>query len=511
MKTTIFFLGILFSLFFQNISTNEYDLFVSTKNNKKALITVEKSEFEKNVFSITLDINWVDEGLLTITDLNSVIGINKELIKIYPEEAVSPLIEEDILYEFSNNQVVIKFYANPDFEGGDIKLDIPLVYAENKEKATNGDWEELLFSQPKKLSIDYFIDADKIIDIYPPEITVIAPINLENPDETIYTVQRKIDIIVKVEDKGEIKSVKINEVNANYQSRAVKPLGSKETEEVDGYKVSVTLLTGENIIKIEATDVSGNTTVKKIGVVCTFQYDLDIRQGKYYALLIAENDYTDPSINDLTFPIQDAEKLKKILISDYIFNKENIITMKNPTREEIITEFENLSNTLTENDNLLIFYAGHGYWDETKKVGYWFPSDAKMNSVTNWVRNSTIKDYIGAINTKHTLLITDACFSGSIFQTRSVEEFKVVAYNKLYDIKSRKGMTSGTLKEVPDESVFLATLILRLEQNDEKYLPVSNLFNSMRDVILNNSPNVPQFGTIQGVDDQGGEFIFIRR
>ena len=72
-------------------------------------------------------------------------------------------------------------------------------------------------------------------------------------------------------------------------------------------------------------------------------------------------------------------------------------------------------------------------------------------------------------------------------------------------------MTSGTLKEVPDESIFLKTLRKRLTENEDKYLLCSKLFNSLRDAVLNNSPNVPQYGTIQGVGDEGGEFIFIKR
>jgi hypothetical protein len=28
---------------------------------------------------------------------------------------------------------------------------------------------------------------------------------------------------------------------------------------------------------------------------------------------------------------------------------------------------------------------------------------------------------------------------------------------------------------------------------------------------MNNSPNVPQYGTIQNVGDEGGDYIFIRR
>lgn len=72
-------------------------------------------------------------------------------------------------------------------------------------------------------------------------------------------------------------------------------------------------------------------------------------------------------------------------------------------------------------------------------------------------------------------------------------------------------MTSGTLKEVPDQSVFLQFLIKRLEENDQKYISSEELFSSMRTAVLNNSSNVPQYGEIKDSGDEGGDFIFIRR
>lgn len=72
-------------------------------------------------------------------------------------------------------------------------------------------------------------------------------------------------------------------------------------------------------------------------------------------------------------------------------------------------------------------------------------------------------------------------------------------------------MTSGTLKEVPNQSVFLRYLIKRLEDNEEKYMSSEGLFTSFRIAVLNNSQNLPQYGTVQNVGDEGGDFIFIRK
>jgi len=86
-----------------------------------------------------------------------------------------------------------------------------------------------------------------------------------------------------------------------------------------------------------------------------------------------------------------------------------------------------------------------------------------------------------------------------------------MAIQKLYELPSRKAMTSGTLKEVPDKSVFLQYLTKRLIDNEEQYLPSEQLFYSFKPAVLNNSINVPQFGEIKNAGDEGGDFIFIKK
>jgi hypothetical protein len=125
--------------------------------------------------------------------------------------------------------------------------------------------------------------------------------------------------------------------------------------------------------------------------------------------------------------------------------------------------------------------------------------------------NSTIQDYISSIASKHTLLIADACFSGSIFKTRKAFTDAPPSIEKLYELPSRKGMTSGTMTVVPDKSVFLEFLNKRLIENQEHYLSSQQLFTSFREAVMNNSPNTPQYGTIQNAGDEGGDFIFIRK
>lgn len=260
------------------------------------------------------------------------------------------------------------------------------------------------------------------------------------------------------------------------------------------------------------TKKSQNTSSSK-----TENLDFDpaktVNKGNYYALIIAVQDYIDPTINDLDKPANDAQKMLATLQNYYTFEKENTTFLKNPTRDDIVKVFDVLSKKVTEYDNLLIFYAGHGVWDEQFKKGYWLPADAEKDNRAHWFSNSDLKDYIGGIKSKHTLLIADACFSGGIFKTRDAFANASRSIKQFYELPSRKAMTSGALKTVPDESVFIRYMIKRLEENQDPFFASETLFSSFRQAVINNSPNgqVPQYGEIKETGDEGGDFIFIKR
>jgi hypothetical protein len=233
---------------------------------------------------------------------------------------------------------------------------------------------------------------------------------------------------------------------------------------------------------------------------------------KYHALLIgvSEYQYAGPGLQNLEMPVKDAEELYTMLISRYAFEPANVMLLKNPTNEEIVNQFERLAETVKDKDNLLIFYAGHGIYDKAKDFGYWLPADAKTTSRSAWISNSIIKDYIGAIKAKHILLLTDACFGGSIFKTRSAAS-TIMRFNEAYKNTSRKALTSGNLSEVPDKSVFIKFLLKTLSENNDVFLPASALFSRIYEPVLNNAVATPQFGVVQGTGDEGGDFVFIRK
>jgi hypothetical protein len=265
----------------------------------------------------------------------------------------------------------------------------------------------------------------------------------------------------------------------------------------------LSLKLGMNDIKIEVFAVD-DTISKSVTVEYSFY------AARNFALLIGNEKYDDPNIAELQEPVKDVTEMFNTLTKDYNFDPANVILLKNETKEKIIGTLHELRSKITPNDNLLIFYAGHGYWDEGMQVGYWLPKNAAKDNPVNWIPNTDLTNYLGAIKTKHTLLIADACFSGGIFKTRAAFS-ATYAVEMLYQNNSRKAITSGYMTVVPDKSVFFQYLIKNLKENANDYLSAEELFSKMRMAVINNSENVPQFGTIQNVGDEGGDFIFIKR
>jgi hypothetical protein len=255
-----------------------------------------------------------------------------------------------------------------------------------------------------------------------------------------------------------------------------------------------------------------NRTIKPSELALSSIPEIENGLPKYYSLIIGIDDYSfnNSRLQDLSKAVSDAKNLHNTLTKDFSFQSENAILLENPNRQQVIQHLESLAAKISPKDNLLIFYAGHGIWDERIRVGYWLPSDAKSDDKSSWISNSTIRDYIAGINSKHTLLITDACFSGSIFKTRDMD-LSDYGMSNLYRLSSRKAMTSGTLTTVPDESKFMHYFIKRLNDTEGKYISARQVFFGLETAVVNNTSTVPQFGVIQDAGDEGGDFIFIRK
>ncbi|KAF0160050.1 MAG: hypothetical protein FD159_224 [Syntrophaceae bacterium] len=364
--------------------------------------------------------------------------------------------------------------------------------------------------------------------IQPPTTSVPSPEIKTDQPISISITSPEIDRGLKVVLKSSTLAITgvatggsgVAEVLVNGQQAALDDQGQFSSE--------VLLVPGKNQITVSATDTQRKSITRTFSITREIvkvvqKPDIEIKKpvatvtintGKYHALIIAVQDYSSREINNLDHPIADAIAIKNILIKRYTFDDKNIVFLKNPDRKTIGTTFNDLRKKLSENDNLLIFYAGHGVWMDDMKEGYWLPRDASgINNPTDWIPNSTIRNYIRALKAKHVLLVADACFSGGIFKVREAFTSPNASIEKIYEMQSRKAITSGSLKTVPDRSVFVEYLAKRLRENKENYLDAQKLFVSFKEAVINNSPNnqMPLYGAISEAGDEGGDFVFVRR
>jgi hypothetical protein len=331
-------------------------------------------------------------------------------------------------------------------------------------------------------------------------------------DVSLVAKRSSITVVGIVESKINLADVLINGQQA-------------DLDEKGNFSADVFLKVGKNDIMVTAIDVLKNKVTKQFvinrdaGKVLAVKKEEPVPKtgfmsGKYHALLIAVQDYANPEIGKLDYPTSDARQLMEVLSSRYNFEKENIRILNNPDRRTIYKTLQDLRKQLTDKDNLLIFYAGHGMWLDDMKQGFWLPSDAAgLNDPSDWIPNSSLRDYIKAIKAKHILLVADACFSGGIFKLREASSSPGISVEKIYETPSRKAMTSGSLKTVPDQSVFVEFLIRRLKENNEPYLDAQKLFARLREAVINNSKvnQTPLYGAINEAGDEGGDFVFVRR
>jgi len=348
----------------------------------------------------------------------------------------------------------------------------------------------------------------------PPIVTITEPdVSLKRGFKIVKS--KKIIVRGHAKDSDGIFEVTVNGIDAHIS-------------EDGSFTANVPLKIGSNELIVKATDIKQSSATKTFTIkrkspdvdyninnttIVNTKTNINVGFGEYYALIIGVSNYDEtsdvPNLEGL--PTRDAKDLADVLVSKYSFKKENITLLNNsPKENEIMMELFKLRQKSTSKDNVLIFYAGHGIYDKASGTGSWLPSDANPKYELNLIRNSTIKDNIKQIKSKHTLLISDACFSGSIFKTRSLKSAPK-SISRKYELPSRKAITSGTLKTVPNESVFLKYLIKRLSENQNAFISARQLFDSFEEAVMNNSNNVPQYGTIHGVGDEGGDFIFVKK
>ena len=197
------------------------------------------------------------------------------------------------------------------------------------------------------------------------------------------------------------------------------------------------------------TSAFGQPPAKKRGVKVKVAPEPDAHIGSYYALIIGIKNYQNYS--PLQTPLNDAKEIAAILRDQYGFKTQVLF---DATRDQILDALGHYRSDIHEDDNLLIYYAGHGYFDKPSDLAYWYRVEAGKASTARWINATEITGQARAIPARHVLVIADSCYSGmiarSVSPTIGVPQERSGYLRTLIQRKSRHVMSSGGNEPVAD-------------------------------------------------------------
>ncbi len=235
----------------------------------------------------------------------------------------------------------------------------------------------------------------------------------------------------------------------------------------------------------------------------------EILKGKNYCLFIAIDKYKN-GLTELDNCVYDAKKISSILVNKYQFELigGSPLFNENATRDNILSAIRSLRGQVTKDDNLIIYFSGHG--ENIDDIGYWLPFGAKKGVDSGFVSSSDLTDRLKSVGCHHMLLVVDACFSGSIFlKTKSSisnrKDEKRPSRNGFSSCHSREYALDGNEEE---NSPFAKNLLAELEKNNGP-LSVSKLANSVSDAVRleTKERQNPIFRPLDVRGDELGRFV----
>jgi hypothetical protein len=233
--------------------------------------------------------------------------------------------------------------------------------------------------------------------------------------------------------------------------------------------------------------------------------------GRYHALLIGNNGYQH--LPKLRSAESDVEAIATLLRDRYGFETR---ILGNAQRDDVLLALERYRRELTNRDNLLIYYAGHGWLDEEADEGYWLPVDATSESTINWIPNATLTSALKAIRAKHVLVVADSCYSGKLTRGIAVRGNRTPDYiSRMAEKRARMVISSGGLEPVLDggrgkHSVFAGAFLDALQQNDG-VVDTTTLFSRIRRDVMLHADQTPELADIRKSGHEGGDFLFVPR
>jgi uncharacterized caspase-like protein len=242
--------------------------------------------------------------------------------------------------------------------------------------------------------------------------------------------------------------------------------------------------------------------------------------GNYYALVIGNSRYREWEA--LKSPANDANAVASVLRAKYGFQ---VRTLLDASRQDVIRELASFRSKLTPRDNLLVYYAGHGFWDRASQRGYWIPVDGAKSEPANWISSADITDQISVIPAKQVLVVADSCYSGVLVgsvaaQLDRVEGNKADWLARRAQMRSRKVMSSGNIAQVMDggagnNSIFARQFVNALTQRAEPF-EARELYGEIAPRVSQAARGAgnqqdPQYGALRHAGHEAGDFVFVPR
>jgi hypothetical protein len=244
--------------------------------------------------------------------------------------------------------------------------------------------------------------------------------------------------------------------------------------------------------------------------------------GRYYAVIIGNQNYK--VLESLQTPKTDAERAAQLLKDKYGFT---VQIVEDASDIAMLRALNDLSKIVRDNDNVLIYYAGHG--TRLKSVrgedGYWLPVNAdRPPDDTFWISNEQISAQLGRLKAKRVLVVADSCYAGLLSSDPGVNVFGTETQSSVDYLKyklpkrARLLLSSGGDEPVLDQggqgnSVFARAFLDVLQANDG-VLSSPALFARLQERVRtaaarSNFKQVPEFKSIKSAGHEVGDFFFL--
>jgi hypothetical protein len=287
------------------------------------------------------------------------------------------------------------------------------------------------------------------------------------------------------------------------------------------FEADIYLKLGDNDVVVSAMNIHQNKSTKSFIITRGEQEaheQLEGRKnlsGNYYALIIGNNSYK--FIRKLKTAVKDAQAVERILKNYYGFKTTLLL---NADRNDILDSLNHYRKILKPEDYFVIYYAGHGEFDQTANKAYWLPVDAQSDSDTNWIIVDTVTSNIKRIPSMHVLVVSDSCYSGT-FTRSSLSDFETTEtrdryLQKMQSKKSRTLLASGGNEPVSDiggagHSVFANAFLYGLKNMDKEEFTAEELYSAhIKEMVAGSSEQTPEYNIIRNSGHEGGDFVFFR-